>query len=55
MFLKYISDSFEELHQKIISKEDEFEFSDSEDKDEYKAKNVFFVPAKARFKRRIIF
>ena len=49
MFLKYISDSFAELHQKIISKEGEFEFSDSEDKDEYKAKNVFFVPAKARW------
>lgn len=49
IFLKYISDSFEELYQKLSSKEGDFEFSDPEDADEYKAKNIFFVPVKARW------
>jgi type I restriction enzyme M protein len=40
IFLKYISDSFKELHFKL--KEDKL--SDAEDKDEYLAENVFFVP-----------
>jgi type I restriction enzyme M protein len=39
IFLKYISDSFEDLHTKL--KEDNL--SDSEDKDEYLAENVFYV------------
>lgn len=46
IFLKYISDSFEELHTKL--KEDSL--SDEEDKDEYLAENVFFVPQSARWK-----
>jgi type I restriction-modification system DNA methylase subunit len=46
IFLKYISDSFEELHSRL--KEDSL--SDEEDKDEYLAENVFFVPQSARFK-----
>lgn len=49
IFLKYISDSFEELYQKLNSKTGDFEFSDPEDADEYKAKNIFFVPVKARW------
>lgn len=49
MFLKYISDSFEELYNKLKSQEGDFAGSDPEDKDEYKAENVFFVPAKARW------
>ena len=49
IFLKYISDSFEELYQKLNSKIGDFEFSDPEDADEYKAKNIFFVPVKARW------
>lgn len=49
IFLKYISDSFEELYEKLNSKTGEFEFSDPEDIDEYKAKNIFFVPVKARW------
>lgn len=46
IFLKYISDSFEELHLKL--REDSL--SDVEDKDEYLAENVFFVPQSARWK-----
>jgi type I restriction enzyme M protein len=45
IFLKYISDSFEELYQKL--KNDSL--SDPEDKDEYLAENVFFVPPQARW------
>ncbi|MFP4663855.1 MAG: N-6 DNA methylase, partial [Bacteroidales bacterium] len=49
IFLKYISDAFEELYQKLKSGEGEFAGADPEDKDEYKAENVFFVPEKARW------
>ena len=49
IFLKYISDYFEDLHNKLIKGEGDFAGSDPEDKDEYKAENVFFVPVKARW------
>ena len=49
IFLKYISDSFEELYDKLQKGEDEYAGADPEDKDEYKAENVFFVPAVARW------
>ena len=49
VFLKYISDAFEELHQKLIAGEGEYEDADPEDKDEYVAENVFFVPPVARW------
>jgi len=42
IFLKYVSDSFEELRSKLDSK-------DQEDRNEYKCKNVFFVPNNARW------
>ncbi|PIR92437.1 N-6 DNA methylase [Candidatus Falkowbacteria bacterium CG10_big_fil_rev_8_21_14_0_10_44_15] len=45
IFLKYISDSFEELHEKLKSDK----LSDPEDKDEYSAENVFWVPQLARW------
>jgi len=45
IFLKYISDAFLELHQKL----EKDEYSDPEDKDEYLALNVFWVPTKARW------
>lgn len=48
IFLKYISDAFEELY--AILKADEVNGADPEDKDEYKAENVFFVPPSARWK-----
>ena len=49
LFLKYISDAFEDLYQKLKSGEGEYTDSDPEDKDEYKAENVFFVPETARW------
>jgi type I restriction enzyme M protein len=49
IFLKYISDAFEELHGKLVSGEGEFAGADPEDRDEYRAENVFFVPPSARW------
>ena len=49
IFLKYISDSFESLFALLQEGKGEFEWADSENKDEYKAKNVFFVPPVARW------
>lgn len=50
IFLKYISDAFEELHTKLVVGEGEFEGANPEDADEYLAYNVFYVPEKARWK-----
>ena len=47
VFLKYISDSFEELYNKLKAQVDMG--ADPEDRDEYKAENVFFVPPTARW------
>ena len=47
MFLKYISDAFEELYQELESKADEG--YDPEEPDEYKERNVFWVPQDARW------
>ena len=49
IFLKYISGSFEELHEKLVKGEGEFAHADAEDPDEYLAHNVFFVPQKTRW------
>ena len=49
IFLKYISDAFDSLHGKLIAGEGEYAGADPEDKDEYKAENVFFVPPSARW------
>jgi type I restriction enzyme M protein len=48
IFLKYISDAFEELHSNLISGVCEYEGADPEDRDEYRAENVFFVFSSAR-------
>lgn len=48
VFLKYISDSFEKLHEKLVKEQDEG--ADPEDRDEYRAENVFFVPTTARWR-----
>jgi len=45
IFLKYISDAFEEQYQKV--RQDKY--ADPEDKDEYAAVNVFWVPKDARW------
>lgn len=48
IFLKYISDAFEELYQKLVSQKSEG--ADPEDKNEYMAEKVFYVPPSARWK-----
>ncbi len=45
IFLKYISDSFEEKHAELTKEAG----ADPEDPDEYKAENVFWVPPAARW------
>ena len=45
IFLKYISDSFVKAYAEISQDE----YADPEDKDEYTAKNVFWVPQEARW------
>lgn len=49
IFLRYISDAFEELYEKLQKGEGEYEGADPEDRDEYKAENIFFVPQEARW------
>jgi type I restriction enzyme M protein len=49
IFLKYISDSFEEQRAKLLAGEGDYEGANPEDPDEYKAENVFWVPAEARW------
>ena len=49
IFLKYISDAFEVLYAKLQAGEGECAGADPEDKDEYKAERVFFVPPEARW------
>lgn len=49
IFLKYISDSFEELYAKIKGGKGDFANANPEDPDEYRAENVFFVPQIARW------
>ena len=48
IFLKYISDSFEEVYNKIRSDKDHYE-GQEEDKDAYLAESVFWVPQEARW------
>ena len=47
IFLKYISDAFAEVYLEL--KNDPEKLSNPEDKDEYKAKNIFWVPPQARW------
>jgi type I restriction enzyme M protein len=49
IFLKYISDSFAEMFDKLQAGVGDYAGADPEDKDEYKAENVFFVPSEARW------
>ncbi len=49
IFLKYISDSFEEHHAKLIAGEGEYAGANPEDPDEYRAENIFWVPPAARW------
>lgn len=45
IFLKYISDAFEEWHAKLEKEQG----ADPEDPDEYRAQNIFWVPPEARW------
>lgn len=45
IFLKYISDKFETRYRQLVDEGEGFE----EDKDEYTAENIFYVPAEARW------
>ena len=47
IFLKYISDRFDQKFQEL----QDDEYADPEDKDEYTAENIFFVPAEARWSK----
>ncbi len=47
IFLKYISDAFEEMYQKLVSQKNEG--ADPEDKNEYTAEKIFYVPPLSRW------
>jgi len=49
IFLKYISDAFEAYYEKLNKGEGELAGADPEDRDEYRAENIFFVPPSARW------
>jgi len=49
IFLCYISDAFENLYEKLKKGEGEYSGADPEDRDEYRAENVFYVPTNARW------
>lgn len=49
IFLKYISDAFEELFSKLKEGKGDYEGADPEDKNEYVAEKVFYVPPSARW------
>ena len=45
IFPKYLSDKFDQKHQELVDEGEGFE----EDRDEYMAENIFFVPENARW------
>ena len=47
IFLKYISDAFEEMHARLVA--DQASGADPEDPDEYRAQSIFWVPPEARW------
>ena len=49
IFLKYISDAFEEQHARLEA--DKVKGADPEDPDEYRAVNIFWVPKEARWSK----
>lgn len=42
IFLKYVSDAFEEAYEELAS--GKVEYADPEDRDEYISRNIFWVP-----------
>ena len=49
IFLKYISDAFEELFNALKDGKGDYEGADPEDRNEYLAEKVFYVPVNARW------
>ncbi len=49
VFLKYISDAFEEQHARLVA--EKAKGADPEDADEYRVQNIFWVPPEARWAR----
>ncbi len=49
IFLKYISDTFEEHRAKLVAGKGDYKGANPEDPDEYKAENIFWVPPAARW------
>jgi type I restriction enzyme M protein len=47
IFLKYISDAFEERYKQLVTEKDQG--ADPEDKDEYRGYSIFWVPKEARW------
>src|SRR5215208_3897927 len=45
IFLKYISDAFQERYEQIKTEP----YADPEDRDEYAGENIFWVPSEARW------
>ncbi len=48
IFLKYISDAFEERHARLVAEQDQG--ADPEDPDEYQAENIFWMPPEGRWR-----
>ncbi|MFO8090040.1 MAG: type I restriction-modification system subunit M N-terminal domain-containing protein, partial [Desulfatiglandaceae bacterium] len=48
IFLKYISDAFQAKYKQLEATKDT-EYTDPEDRDEYAAANIFWVPKEARW------
>ena len=49
IFLKYISEAFAEHHARLVAGKGEYQGAKPEDKDEYLAAGVFWVPKEARW------
>jgi type I restriction enzyme M protein len=49
IFLKYISDTFEEHHAKLVAGDGDYAGANADDPDEYKAESVFWVPEVSRW------
>ncbi len=49
IFLKYIEDAFNEIYNKLKEGKGDYEGADPEDKNEYVAEKVFYVPPSARW------
>jgi type I restriction enzyme M protein len=49
LFLKHVSDAFEERHAELVKEAEADPGVDTEDRDEYLARNVFWLPRTARW------